>query len=177
MSDVKLLCVTWWNVVNIVWGERIEIKFKSSITGPPIHIFHSLKILKCWNTLNFLWSLNRIFPVSILKQENCAIFISKLGEFFRTLLSFTRARAHSFWIKSKSYNFSLWYFIGNLLLNKLHFMLHSIYRSLSQPWRSPFSFNSWWKVLWLFLITLLNLGVAMPFVFYPSLGNGITTSG
>ena len=150
MSDVKLLCVTWWNVVNIVWGERIEIKFKSSITGPPTHIFHSLQILKCWNTLNFLWSLNRIFPVSILKQENCAIFISKLGEFFRTLLSFTRARAHSFWIKSKSYNFSLWYFIGNLLLNKLHFMLHSIYRSLSQPWRSPFSFNSWWKVLWLF---------------------------
>ena len=75
-----------------------------TILRPKI-FFQSLQNLKRRNALNFLWSLNRIFSVSILKQENCAIFISELGKFFRTLLSFTGVGANSFWIKLESYNF------------------------------------------------------------------------
>ena len=127
MSDVKLLCVSWWNVVNIVWGERIEIKFKSSITGTPTHLknFHS----------NAKFEMLKYSELPMIIESYISRFNFETGEWcnfhfqvwkiFQNTSEFHRSEGTFILNKIEIYNFSLWYFIGNLLLNKHHFMLHT----------------------------------------------------
>ena len=61
-----LLCVTCWNVVNIVWGKRIEIKFKYSITGPPPHQHQKSRDSILWPKTKTFFQSCKIWNVEML---------------------------------------------------------------------------------------------------------------